>query len=95
MAGNVAEWTLNYYTESATAFISDLNPVLTYDAKDGDSPVMKKKVVMGGSWKDIGYFVKSSTRTYEFQDTPKSFIGFRCVMPAPDILMSEKTRTRN
>lgn len=95
MAGNVAEWTLNYYTESATAFVSDLNPILTHDAKQSDPLTMKRKVVMGGSWKDIGYFIRSTTRTYEFQDTPKSYIGFRCVMPAPDILMTEKTKTRN
>ncbi|MGF7083026.1 SUMF1/EgtB/PvdO family nonheme iron enzyme [Mucilaginibacter sp. UYCu711] len=95
MAGNVAEWTMNYYTLSATAFISDLNPVLTYNAKENDAPEMKKKVVMGGCWKDIRFFVKPTTRTFEFQDAPKSYIGFRCVMPAPEILISEKTRTRN
>jgi formylglycine-generating enzyme required for sulfatase activity len=35
--------------------------------------------VRGGSWKDIGYFLQNSARTYEFQDEAKSFIGFRCV----------------
>jgi formylglycine-generating enzyme required for sulfatase activity len=42
---------------------------------------LKRKVVRGGSWKDIGYFLQNSARTYEFQDEAKSFIGFRCVTP--------------
>jgi len=41
--------------------------------------VLKRKVVKGGSWKDVGYFLQNSTRTYEYQDTAKSYIGFRCV----------------
>ena len=42
--------------------------------------VMKRKVIRGGSWKDIGYFIQTGTRSFEFQDTAKSYIGFRCVM---------------
>ena len=30
-------------------------------------------------WKDIGYYLQCGTRTYEYQDTAKSYIGFRCV----------------
>jgi hypothetical protein len=37
-------------------------------------------VIRGGSWKDIGYYLNNSTRTYEYQDTAKSYIGFRNVM---------------
>ncbi|MFO7723507.1 MAG: SUMF1/EgtB/PvdO family nonheme iron enzyme, partial [Bacteroidales bacterium] len=79
MAGNVSEWTSNAFDESAYSFAHDLNMDYSYEAKDTDPPVMKRKVVRGGSWKDIHYYLQTGTRTYEFQDTAKSFIGFRCV----------------
>jgi sulfatase modifying factor 1 len=79
MAGNVAEWTSSAFDESASTFVHDLAPTFNYEAKPGDPPVLKRKVVRGGSWKDIGYFLQNSTRTYEYQDTAKSYIGFRCV----------------
>ena len=80
MAGNVAEWTSNAFDESAYNFAHDLNQDYTYDAKENDPPVLKRKVIRGGSWKDVGYYLQTSTRTYEYQDTAKSYIGFRCVM---------------
>jgi len=80
MAGNVAEWTSNAFDESAYNFAHDLNPDYLYDAKDSDPEVLKRKVIRGGSWKDIGYYLQTSTRTYEYQDTAKCYIGFRCVM---------------
>lgn len=79
MAGNVAEWTKTSYDESASTFENDLAPTFTYDAKETDPEVLKRKVVKGGSWKDIGYFLQNSSRTYEYQDTAKSYIGFRSV----------------
>jgi sulfatase modifying factor 1 len=80
MAGNVAEWTSTAYDESANVFVHDLNPNYTYEAKPDDPEVLKRKTVRGGSWKDIGYFLQNGTRSYEYQDTAKSYIGFRCVM---------------
>ena len=80
MAGNVAEWTSNAYDNSAYNFMHDLNPDYIYNAADNDSPELKKKVTRGGSWKDIGYFIQTSTRNFEYQDTCKSYLGFRCVM---------------
>ncbi len=79
MAGNVAEWTINSYDESAYSFSHDLNPDYKYNAKPDDPPVLKRKVLRGGSWKDIAYYLQVSTRAYEYQDTAKSYIGFRCV----------------
>ena len=79
IAGNVAEWTSSAFDESAPNFTNDLNPTFAYEAKDTDPDALKRKVVRGGSWKDIGYFLQNSARTYEFQDEAKSFIGFRCV----------------
>lgn len=79
MAGNVAEWTSSAFDESSTAFMHDLNPTFGYEARPGDPETLKRKVIRGGSWKDIGYFLQNSARTYEYQDTAKSYIGFRCV----------------
>ena len=79
MAGNVAEWCANAYDESAYNFMHDLNPDYKYNARPDDPPSMKRKVVRGGSWKDIAYYLQVGTRTYEYQDTSKSYIGFRCV----------------
>jgi sulfatase modifying factor 1 len=83
MAGNVAEWTSSAFNASASSFVNDLNPTFNYEAKASDPEVMKRKVIRGGSWKDIGYFLQNSSRTFEYQDTAKSYIGFRCVTAFP------------
>lgn len=80
MSGNVAEWTSNAYDESAYNFQHDLNPDYMYDAKDSDPPALKRKVIRGGSWKDIGYYLQTGSRSFEYQDTAKCYVGFRCVM---------------
>lgn len=83
MAGNVAEWTSSLYSEGGYNFQHDMNPDVRYNAKDQDPPLMKRKVIRGGSWKDVGYFLQTSTRAYEYQDTAKAYIGFRCVIDLP------------
>ncbi len=79
MAGNVAEWTSNAYDESGYTFTHDLNPDYVYNALSSDPPSLKRKVIRGGSWKDIGFYLQVGRRTYEYQDTAKSYVGFRCV----------------
>ncbi len=79
MAGNVAEWTETAYDEAGYSYFSDLNPTFTYNARPDDPPVMKRKVIRGGSWKDVAYYTQVSTRSFEYQDSTKSYIGFRCV----------------
>lgn len=83
MAGNVAEWTSSLYYEGGYNFQHDMNPDIRYNAKDSDPPRMKRKVLRGGSWKDVGYFLQTGTRSYEYQDTAKSYIGFRSVIDLP------------
>jgi gliding motility-associated lipoprotein GldK len=90
MAGNVAEWTSSVYYEGASSFEHDMNPDIRYNAKESDPPRMKRKVVRGGSWKDVGFYLQTSTRTYEYQDTAKSYIGFRCVIDLPPTLAYRK-----
>jgi formylglycine-generating enzyme len=79
MAGNVAEWTYSAFDETSYSFMHDMSPTYKYNALPGDHHTMKRKVVRGGSWKDIGYFLQNSTRTYEYQDSAKSYVGFRCI----------------
>lgn len=82
MSGNVAEWTKSTYEESKYQFMDDLNPHMDFEPeKEEDAPeTRKRRVTRGGSWKDIGYYLQNGTRAYEFQDTTKSYVGFRNVM---------------
>ncbi|NDB35330.1 MAG: hypothetical protein EB023_08285 [Flavobacteriia bacterium] len=80
MAGNVAEWCNSAFDESSYEFTHDLNSEFAYDAKDYEPSVKKRKVIRGGSWKDVGYYLQNGTRTFEYQDTAKCYIGFRNVM---------------
>ncbi|MCK4345878.1 MAG: SUMF1/EgtB/PvdO family nonheme iron enzyme, partial [Bacteroidales bacterium] len=81
MAGNLAEWTSSAYDESAYVFSHDMNPDYKFNARPDDPPVLKRKVIRGGSWKDIAYYMQTSTRDYEYLDSAKAFIGFRNVRP--------------
>jgi len=79
MAGNVSEWTSSAFYPSSYSFTWDLNPDYKYNAKDNDPPALKRKVIRGGSWKDVGYYLQVSARSFEYQDSAKSYVGFRCV----------------
>ena len=72
MSGNVSEWVSSSYDRFSYEYSSSFNP----NVNDKDNP---KKVVRGGSWKDVAYYLQVSTRDYEYADTPRSFIGFRTV----------------
>jgi len=80
MSGNVSEWTVSAFHENSYTHEHDLNPAYVYDADESDPDVYKRKVIRGGSWKDIGYYLQNSTRHWEFQDTTKSYVGFRCAL---------------
>ena len=72
MSGNVAEWTDSSYDAGAYEYVSTMNPNVP-DNKN------MRKVVRGGSWKDVAYFLQVSTRDFEYADTARSYIGFRTV----------------
>ena len=59
--------------------MSDMNPELSYNAAKEDPYRLKKKSVRGGSWKDPESMILSAWRSYEYQNQPRSYIGFRCV----------------
>ena len=79
MAGNVAEWCSTIYTEAGVEAMNDINPQLRYNAAKEDPYRLKKKSVRGGSWKDPESYIRSAWRSYEYQNQPRSYIGFRCV----------------
>lgn len=79
MAGNVSEWTSTAYTESIDKLTADLNPQYSYDASKEDPYKMKRKIVRGGSWKDVAHNLRSDLRTWEYQNEQRSYIGFRNV----------------
>ena len=79
MSGNVAEWCEDAFDKSAVNFTHDLNPQYSYYAKKNDSMEKKRKVIRGGSWKDVSYYTTVYAKTFEYQDTCKSYVGFRCV----------------
>jgi len=72
MAGNVAEWTETSYDPGAYEFVSTMNPNVP-DRKN------QRKVIRGGSWKDVAYNIQNATRDFEYADSARSYIGFRTV----------------
>ena len=87
MAGNVAEWTESSYDPNAYEYVSSMNPNNTDTSN-------KRKVVRGGSWKDVAYFLQVSTRTFEYADSARSFIGFRTVQDYMGTQSTEKIKKK-
>ena len=79
MAGNVSEWTSTSYTESIDRMTNDLNPEYRYYVAREDPYKMSRKIVRGGSWKDVAHNIRSDIRMWEYQNEQRSYIGFRCV----------------
>lgn len=79
MAGNVSEWTSTAFTESINNLTADVNPEYRYDAAKEDPYKMKRKIVRGGSWKDVANNIRSDLRMWEYQNEQRSYIGFRNV----------------
>ena len=82
MAGNVAEWTSTAWSTSGLRHINDVNPELNYRADIHDSRDLTRKVIKGGSWKDIARYVRANNRAQAPQNAAHSYIGFRCVRSA-------------
>ena len=94
MAGNVAEWTSTIYTEAGVDAMNDLNPQLDYKAALEDPYKLKKKSVRGGSWKDPESYIRSAWRTWEYQNQPRSYIGFRCVRSLANTTSTKQKKGR-
>lgn len=72
MAGNVAEWTNSTYDPESYEYESTMSPNVIDSTN-------RKKVIRGGSWKDVAFMLQVSTRDWEYQDSARSYIGFRTV----------------
>lgn len=72
MSGNVSEWVNTSYDPSSYEYMSSMSPNV-------NSSKNQRKVIRGGSWKDVSYYLQVSTRDYEYSDSARSFIGFRTV----------------
>ena len=95
MSGNVSEWTSSAYFGGTYNQVADLNPSITYANKKGDDIMLTRKVVRGGSWRDVAYFLQVGTRDYEYADTAKPYIGFRCVYTEVLPSLSNRRPMRN
>ncbi len=81
MSGNLAEWTSTSFAESGQYIVNDLSPEYRTMAKYEEDDTYKRKMTRGGSWKDIAYYIQNGTRSqYEYQDSAKAFVGFRCAL---------------
>jgi sulfatase modifying factor 1 len=94
MAGNVAEWTSTIYTEAGVEAMNDFNPQLEYKAAKEDPYRLKRKSVRGGSWKDPESYIRSAWRTWEYQNQPRSYIGFRCVRSLANTTSEKNKKTK-
>ena len=83
MAGNVSEWTNTAFNPASYYLGSTMNPNV-------DDSTNKRKVIRGGSWKDVAYFLEVSTRDYEYADTARSYVGFRTVQDYMGTKMNKK-----
>lgn len=72
MSGNVSEWVNTSYDPASYEYMSSMSP--NVNIKNN-----KRKVIRGGSWKDVSYFLQVSTRDFEYADSARSYIGFRTV----------------
>lgn len=79
MAGNVSEWTSTDYRATAYMAVSDINPDISFRTRENDPAWLRRKVVRGGSWRDVAFFLQNGTRDFEYADTAKAYIGFRQV----------------
>lgn len=87
MAGNVSEWVNSSYDAASYEYMSSMNPSVNNDED-------ARKVVRGGSWKDVAYFLQVSTRDYEYADTARSYVGFRTVQDylGTDVTLNQPAR---
>ncbi len=90
MAGNVSEWTSTAFTESVSKLTNDLNPEYSYNAAKEDPYRMTRKIVRGGSWKDVAHNIRSDIRMWEYQNEQRSYIGFRCVRSQTGTVKSKR-----
>ena len=76
---NVPEYNKSYKNKSKENEQVEYDGIALDENGNEYTKTRKRKVIRGGSWKDIAYFIQCGSRAYEYQDTAKSYIGFRNV----------------
>lgn len=75
MAGNVAEWTADWYAADYYETLTQGQTNPQGPAQQGADPY---RVMRGGSWADNGVFTRTVQRVLALEDHFNSSIGFRC-----------------
>lgn len=88
MAGNVSEWVNSSYDPASYEYSSTINPNVNDEENE-------RKVVRGGSWKDVAYYLQVSSRDYEYADSARSYIGFRTVQDYKGTEVTKNGRYQN
>ncbi|MEN8241274.1 MAG: SUMF1/EgtB/PvdO family nonheme iron enzyme [Chloroflexota bacterium] len=72
LAGNVAEWTADWYSTDYFSITPYINPI---------GPMAGEfKVIRGGSWKNPVFGLRTTNRAANFPEIFSTGIGFRCVI---------------
>lgn len=79
--GDYADWTIAAFDESAYDFMQSkaLPMDYSFDAKDSDPPVLKRKRIAGNSFHRSNSVVYNQMQRYGYQDHGYSDVGFRYV----------------
>lgn len=74
MAGNVAEWTVDYYSDNYynSEYFDDNN----YNPQGPEEG--NHRVVRGGSFADHSYHIRTAFRNHLNEETAIAYVGFRC-----------------
>jgi formylglycine-generating enzyme required for sulfatase activity len=72
MAGNVWEWTADWYAKDYYASGPEKNP--------GGPLSGSRRAVRGGCWSDRAAYLRTAQRTYDAPGLVRSDLGFRCAM---------------
>jgi len=75
LAGNVMEWTSDWYSETYYQSSPSKNPL------GPDSGQFR--VLRGGAWVDVDFSVRSALRDWDYPTYSGGFIGFRCARSLP------------
>jgi formylglycine-generating enzyme required for sulfatase activity len=80
LAGNVAEWTYDWYSDTYYTELANTNAVNPVGPRQGQS-----KVVRGGSWDAKPFFARSVHRQSYPPELGGAWLGFRCATYATSV----------